>query len=133
MAWAKSLNDNIEIDLFSSGVHGLVTTAELIPEQDAIKIDGIGNYAYGYLPLRELLAERYHVHSDQVMTSQGSSSANFLIAAAIFENPGGQALVELPCYQPLLGGIQGAGAQILRLERRFEDQYNIDLDHIKKT
>jgi aspartate/methionine/tyrosine aminotransferase len=132
MAWAKRLNHDIKYDLFSSGLDGLMTPKELGVTLDAIKLDGEGDYSYGYMPLRELLAAKYDVHPGQVMTSQGSSAANFLIAAAIFESPGEQAIVESPCYQPLLGAIQGAGAGILRLDRRFQDRYRVDLDQIRK-
>jgi aspartate/methionine/tyrosine aminotransferase len=129
MAWAKTLNHDIKYDLFSSGMHGLTTEAELGITNDSIKV--WGNNEYGYQPLKELLAEKYSVHPDQVMTSQGSSGANYLIAATIFEKPGGTAIVESPCYQPLSGAIQGTGAIITRLHRRFEDKYRIDIDQIK--
>jgi len=131
MAWAKRLNHNVTYDLFSSGMRCQLSDSELGIGPDAIKLQGEGDYFYGYMPLRELLAQKYRVHPDQVITSQGSSSANFLIASAIFESPGGQALVEAPCYQPLLGAIQGAEAEIIRFERRFQDRYQIDLDQIK--
>jgi len=130
MAWAKRLNHDVKYDLFSSGLRCQLSDSELGVGLDTIKLQGDGDYFYGYMPLRELLAQKYGVHPDQVMTSQGSSSANFLIAAAIFESPGGQAVVESPCYQPLLGAIQGAGAKIKRLERRFQDRYEIDLHQI---
>ena len=129
MAWAKTLNHDIKYDLFSSGMHGLMTEAELGISADTIKV--WGNNSYGYQPLKELLAEKYNVHPDQVMTSQGSSGANYLMAAAIFEKPGGTALVETPCYQPLLGAIQGAGATITRLLRSFHEKYAINLDLVK--
>ena len=129
MTWAKTLNHDIKYDLFSSGMHGLMTEAELGITADSIKV--WGDNSYGYQPLKELLAEKYGVHPDQVMTSQGSSGANFLIPAAIFEKSGGTALVESPCYQPLLGAIQGAGAKTIQLHRLFRENYRIDLDRVK--
>ncbi len=131
MAWAKSLNHDIEYDLFSSGVPLLMEESELIFGESFIKISGEHTNAYGYPPLRELLAERQGVTPDQVAVTQGSSHANYLIAAAIFEEPGGQALVELPCYQPMMGAVQGARAEIIRFKRKFQDRYQLDLDLIK--
>ncbi len=132
MAWAKSLDDGkIKYDLFSSGVHQLMTESELGITPDLIPLSGDGSNMYGYMPLRELLAERHGVAPDQVIVTQGSSHANYLIAAAIFEEPGGQALVELPCYQPMMGAVQGAGAEIIRFERRHQNRYRLDLDLIK--
>ena len=133
MAWAKSLPYYIKYDLFSSGIHDILDLSKLDTTSDLMKIHGEGHYAYGYLPLRELLAHQYKVDATQVMTSQGSSSANFLIACAIFENSGGEALVESPCYQPMWGGIQGAGAKINRFQRRFKQSYQIDMDVIESS
>jgi aspartate/methionine/tyrosine aminotransferase len=131
MAWAKSLGHDIKYDLFSSGVHNLMDASELIADKGFVKLDGEHSNGYGYQPLKELLARKYRVDPIQVMTSVGSSHANYLIAAALFEDPGGQALIETPCYQPLLGAVQGAGAEIGRFERRLGDSYQIDIDWIK--
>src|SRR5204862_5123211 len=83
----------------------------------------------GYAPLRDAIARRYGVRRDQVFTvSGGTSFANwFACAAALDGTRGGEAIVERPTYEPLLRIPEWFGSRIRRLDRRFEDDYAIDL------
>ncbi|HEX7877816.1 MAG TPA: pyridoxal phosphate-dependent aminotransferase, partial [Candidatus Eisenbacteria bacterium] len=60
----------------------------------------------------------------------GTSMGIFLVAAAILE-PGDRVLVEMPAYEPLVKVPLVFGAAIDRLERRFEDGWQVDVDRVK--
>ncbi|HEX8842303.1 MAG TPA: pyridoxal phosphate-dependent aminotransferase [Sphingomicrobium sp.] len=80
-----------------------------------------------YPPLREAIARRYGVTSEQVVAVDGTSMANFLTMAALVA-PGDEVLIETPTYEPLLGAASFLGAEIKRFERRAEDGFRIDLE-----
>src|SRR4029078_8436927 len=73
-----------------------------------------------YAPLRERIAKRYGVPTEQVVAADGTSMANFLAMAAMIA-PGGAVPVEEPTYEPLLGAASFLGAEIKRFERKPED------------
>jgi aspartate/methionine/tyrosine aminotransferase len=87
----------------------------------------------GYAPLRDAIARRYRVQRAQVFTvSGGTSFANWLACAAVVnEVGGGDAIVEMPTYEPLLRVPQSLGCRIVRLERRFDENYAIDLERFE--
>ncbi|HSQ99391.1 MAG TPA: pyridoxal phosphate-dependent aminotransferase [Sphingomicrobium sp.] len=78
-----------------------------------------------YAPLRKLIAARYGVAADQVVTADGTSMANFLAMATLI-SPGDELLVESPAYEPLLGAASFLGASIKRFERKPEDAFRLD-------
>ena len=78
-----------------------------------------------YRPLREMIARRYGVSVDQVVSADGTSMANFLAMAALI-SPGDEVLVEHPTYELLLGAASFLGAQIRRFERKAEDAFKLD-------
>ena len=78
-----------------------------------------------YAPLREAIARRYGVSTDQVVAADGTSMANFLAMAALIA-PGDEVLIEKPTYEPLLGAASFLGAKIKRFERKSEDGFRID-------
>jgi aspartate/methionine/tyrosine aminotransferase len=82
-----------------------------------------------YPPLRERIAARYGVTPDQVVAADGTSMANFLALAALIE-PGDEVLVERPTYEPLLGAVSFLGAEDRRCDRRSENGFALDVDHI---
>jgi aspartate/methionine/tyrosine aminotransferase len=86
---------------------------------------------YGYAPLRESVARRYGVTYEQVFpVSGGTGFANWLACAAVLDGcgRGAEVIVERPTYEPLLRIPQALGHRVRRLDRRFEDDYTIDLD-----
>jgi aspartate/methionine/tyrosine aminotransferase len=87
----------------------------------------------GYAPLRDAIARRYGVRRDQVFTvSGGTSFANWFACAAVLNNvAGGDAIVEMPTYEPLLRVPEALGCRIVRLERRFEESYAVDIDRFE--
>jgi aspartate/methionine/tyrosine aminotransferase len=78
-----------------------------------------------YAPLRERIAGRYGVTTEQVVAADGTSMANFLAMAALI-TPGDEVLVEQPTYEPVLGAASFLGAQIKRFERKAADAFRLD-------
>jgi aspartate/methionine/tyrosine aminotransferase len=90
---------------------------------------------YGYAPLRTAIARRYGVDFDQVYyISGGTSFANWLVFATALEGVAprnAEVIVEQPTFETLLRLPQSFGVRIRRLDRRFEENYAIDLDRFK--
>jgi hypothetical protein len=82
-----------------------------------------------YPPLRDAIADRYEVPSEQVVAADGTSMANFLAMAALI-SPGDEVLIERPTYEPLLGAAGFLGADIKRFDRRAEYDFRIELDAV---
>ena len=78
-----------------------------------------------YAPLRERIAGRYGVTTEQVVAADGTSMANFVGMAALI-TPGDEVLVEQPTYEPMLGAASFLGAQIKRFERKAADAFRLD-------
>ena len=78
-----------------------------------------------YAPLRERIAGRYGVTTEQVVAADGTSMANFLAMAALI-TPGDEVLVEQPTYEPMLGAASFVGARIKRFERKAADAFRLD-------
>jgi aspartate/methionine/tyrosine aminotransferase len=91
-----------------------------IPDLD---LDGASHPRY--LPLRERIASRYSVTTDQVVASDGTSMANFLAMAALI-SPGDEVLIEQPTYELLLGAASFLGATLRRFERKSADDFRLD-------
>lgn len=85
-----------------------------------------------YAPLREAIAARYGVASEQVVAADGTSMANFLAMTALI-GPGDEVLIEKPTYEPLLQAASFLGASIRRFDRRPEDGFRLDPDRIAAT
>lgn len=84
-----------------------------------------GDNLYGYLPLREAIAGRYSVQPEQVLTSQGTSAANFLLLA-VLTGHGDKILVETPVYECLTGPAQSLGLEVIALQRQEENGWAFD-------
>ena len=125
MRWSK-LHERATHDLTGSNLHPLGLD-ELPGAREALALHGPNDE--GYAPLLEAIADRYGVSTDRVCTATGTSGANVLAMAALVR-PGDPVLIERPAYDPLLGAARLLGADIRRFERRFEDAYRLDPDHI---
>ncbi len=91
-----------------------------------------GSNDNGYEPLVEAIARRYGVEAEQVATANGAAGANFQACAAVLE-PGDDVLMERPGYDPLPGAARLLGANVVRFERRFEDDYALDPDEVARA
>jgi hypothetical protein len=127
MNWAK---------LGSVGKHNLATSgmvnlplAELSVDLRELEING--PTIYGYEPLLEAIARRYRVAKENVVSTLGTSFANYLALAGITE-PGDEVLIEQPAYDPILGAARYLGLEIKRFARRAEENFAVDLATIER-
>lgn len=123
MEWAK-LHRKRRVNLSRSGLADR-TLADLGLDAAGLKITGAN--PYGHPDLLAALSARYRVPEDNILTMAGASQAIFMVAAALL-GQGDRILVEKPAYEPLVAVPRLLGAEVIRLERRFEDGFQIDFD-----
>jgi aspartate/methionine/tyrosine aminotransferase len=82
-----------------------------------------------YAPLREAIAKRYDVGSEQVVAADGTSMANFLAMAALIAR-GDEVLIEKPAYEPLVQAASFLGADIRRFDRTPAEGFRLDPQRI---
>src|SRR5215510_6148277 len=119
MNWAKT-SSAAKFNLATSGL-GNLKLRELRVSLDDLEITDGG---YGYQPLIKLIAERYRVNRESIVTAAGTTFANHLAMAALIE-PGDEILFEQPAYEPMLAAAQYLGAEVKRFTRRFEQGFRI--------
>jgi aspartate/methionine/tyrosine aminotransferase len=125
LEWAK-LCSQAKYNLATSGILGYPLAELHVAPQD-LEINGTD--AYGYRPLLERLARKSEVTQDCVVVAAGTSMANHLAMAALLE-PGDDVLIERPSYGPVLEVASYLRANILRFERRDEQNFEIDPDEV---
>ena len=125
MNWAKT-RSSAKFNLATSGL-GNLKLRELRVSLDDLEITDGG---YGYQPLIGLIAERYRVARESVVTAAGTTFANHLALAALIE-PGDEILFEQPAYEPMLAAALYLGANARRFARRFENGFRIDTDELE--
>src|SRR5262245_3661256 len=103
--WAKT-RSQARFNLATSGVL-YYPIAELPAALEDIELSG--SSWYGYEPLQQALAEKCGVSTENVVAAIGTSMANHLAMAAILE-PGDEALIERPAYDPLVATASYLGA-----------------------
>jgi aspartate/methionine/tyrosine aminotransferase len=94
-----------------------------------LDVDGASHPRYA--PLRERIAARYCVSTEQVVAADGTSMANFLAMAALI-SPDDEVLIERPTYEPLLGAASFLGAQIKRFDRNASDAFRLDPAEVER-
>lgn len=127
MEFAK-LRTGARFNLATSGIDSY-PLAELPVRLQDLEING--PTVYGYAPLQERLARKNRVGVDSVVAATGTSMANHLAMAATFE-AGDEVLIEQPTYELLLSTAGYLGAEIKRFPRRFEDNFQINPDDVRK-
>src|SRR5438552_3103021 len=128
--WAKS-HPAARINLARSGVEPCPAAALGLTARDLVVTLPVED---GYAPLRSAIARRYGVDAAQVFTvSGGTSFANWFACAAALAGCGraAEAIVERPTYEPLLRIPEALGHRIRRLDRRFDEDYAIDLQRFE--
>jgi len=105
-----------EFARFNLGASGVLpcSLSELETSLEEIEINEprLGKYD----PLHEAVAAHCRVQPECVITTSGTSMANFL-AMAVLIQPGDEVLVEYPVYEPLLQLTRYLGAEIKRFPR----------------
>lgn len=85
----------------------------------------------GVVPLRDLIAARYDVGRENILVTSGATMGIFLTCAATLE-PGDDALIEIPHYEPLRRAAEQAGARLRPLPRPFANRCRIDPDDLRR-
>jgi hypothetical protein len=127
MEYAK-LNSAAKYNLATSGMPAY-SLADLGISIGDLEINGPD--VYGYEPLKQVIAARYRVGVENVVTATGTAMANYLAMVAC-ANPGDEVLVEEPTYALLLDAAKYLGLNVKRFARRAED-FQIDLKDIEKN
>jgi aspartate/methionine/tyrosine aminotransferase len=95
-----------------------------------LDLDGASHPRYQLL--RDAIASRYAVTSEQVVAADGTSMANFLAMATLL-SPGDEVLIEHPTYELLLGAASFLGANIRRFERNPADAFCLNPATVRKA
>lgn len=127
MEWAKK-RPRARVDLAGSNL--AACRLEDLPGARE-ELDLAGESPDGYPPLIGAIAARYGVEPENVATAAGCSGANFLACAALLD-PGDEALLERPIYDPLVAAVRMVGARPRFFERRFEDGFALDAGEISR-
>jgi aspartate/methionine/tyrosine aminotransferase len=127
LEWAK-LQSNARFNLASSGVLDY-PLAELPVHIEDLEIGGTG--PYGYPPLMERLAAKAGVPSKCVVSTLGTSMANFVALTALVHR-GDEVLIERPTYDPLLTILEHIGAKVTRFERFAGEGFQLGLGEIER-
>ena len=131
----QSLWENVvDYNLSESGVHPLTLKKLLTPaELDSLAEVEIGyTQTNGTVALRERIASLYPgVGIEQILTTAGSSEANFLLIWSLIE-PGDEVLFELPNYMQMGGLLRAFGAKVKPFYLRESLGWQPDLDEMKK-
>lgn len=125
MYWAKT-SSTAKYNLATSGLGNLKLRDLRVSLEDLEITDG----GYGYQPLIQLIAERYRVAAESVVTAAGTTFANHLAMAALIK-PGDEVLFEHPAYEPMLAAARYLGAKVKRFSRTFENGFQISPDELK--
>jgi aspartate/methionine/tyrosine aminotransferase len=125
MHWAKT-NPRPKYNLATSGV-GYFPLRDLPFDYSHLEIHG--DNSYGYLPLKRAIAEHTDTQPDCVVTSEGTSMANYLAMATLLD-PGDEVLIEQPAYGLLVDAAQFTGAAVKRFPRDPESGYALDPDAV---
>ena len=128
MEWAK-LCSAAKYNLATSGMMSYPLSGLPVKIED-LEING--PTVYGYEPLVKALAKKFDVDPACVVTAAGTSFANHLAFAALFE-PGDEVVWEQPTYEPMLSTALFLGARLRRFPRRFEEDFRVDPREVEKA
>ncbi len=124
----------VDYNLSESGVHPLDLRGLLTPDELAALTEVELGYTQtnGTVPLREAIAGLYPgLGLEQVLTTAGSSEANFLLMWSLIE-PGDEVLFELPNYMQMGGLLRAFGADVKPFYLRESLGWQPDLEEMRK-
>lgn len=128
MHWAKT-QSRARFNLATSGV-GPYPLHELPIRLDQLEING--DNSYGYRPLVQAIAQEYGVAPECIVTTAGTSMANYLAMAALLE-PGDEVLMEQPAYELMVSSARYIGAEVKRFSRKEESGYALEPAQVRKA
>ncbi len=126
MEWFKT-RAGAKYDLCPSGAQPLGLDALELSGND---LELSGEDSYGYPPLLAAISRRFGVEEENVVSTLGTSQGLFLVCAALL-SPGDRVVIEKPAYGPILAVPGAFETSIIRLERRYENGYQIDAEEFE--
>ncbi|WP_321948253.1 pyridoxal phosphate-dependent aminotransferase [Paraburkholderia sp. J10-1] len=84
----------------------------------------------GAIELREAIADVCKVPAEQIITTQGTALALFLLAFEVCR-PGDEAVLATPCFPPSRDSLLGVGVNVREVRLSFESGYRLDLEQIE--
>lgn len=108
-------------------VEGLKAAAIRAFDADPAGVTGYGA-AYGYLPLRQWIADRHGVAVDQVLVTNGSLQADAFLFDHLVE-AGADVVVERPTYDRTLLNLRSLGANVHQVTLQPD---GLDVDELHK-
>lgn len=108
-------------------VAGLSEAATRAFETDPAGITGYGS-GLGYLPLREWIAARHGVSTEQVLVTNGSMQADSFLFGHLV-SAGDDVVVEAPTYDRTLGALVDMGAKVHAVPVRAD---GLDVDELHR-
>lgn len=124
LRWAKT-RPRVAYDLAASGLQH-VTTEELLGDVAAKEAFDLGGpNDEGYAPLRAAIGARYGMSPESVTIANGAAGANFLACLGLLQ-PGDDALIEMPAYDPLMAAARAAGANVVHFPRSWDKGFALD-------
>ena len=125
----SKLQSSAKYGLATSGVKDCSLGELGLGPDDLAALEIHGPTIYGYPPLLEAIARMKGVAPESVVEAAGTSMANHLAMAALFQ-PGDEVLIEEPTYGLILSTALYLGAKVRRFQRRPEENYALNLDEI---
>lgn len=133
--WLRNYYFTAEVDISSSGVQDF-SLAEIrrcigITQEELDQIFFHDSPTNGGLELRQAIGKRWgNGNPEQVMATNGSSEAIFLLMHALLE-PLDEVVVIEPCYPALVHIAEAIGCRIKRWHLRFDEQFIPNLEELK--
>jgi aspartate/methionine/tyrosine aminotransferase len=124
----------VDYNLSESGVHPMTLAELLTPAQleELTRVELGYTQTNGTVPLRERIAALYPgAGLEQILTTAGSSEANFLLMWSLIE-PGDEVLFELPNYMQMGGLTRAFGANVKTFTLKEELDWQPDLDELAR-
>ncbi len=127
LKWIKKV-EMPRLNLGMSGLHytGKFSDLDTSPGEEPVSV----HHGYGLEEYLAALSLRYGVPQDNIVSSIGTSGANFLLFIALL-SPGDEVIVETPVYDPLPNALKLSGAEVKYVPRRRENGWRIDLDEFQ--
>lgn len=132
----QSLYENlVEINLSDSGVHPYELHALLSPQEigQMCSIELGYGWTNGSEELRDSIAALYRRRvRDNVVVTNGSAEANFLVVMALLQ-PGDELVVVVPNYLQIVGWAQAAGVTVRIVPLRQQNAWIPDVAEIERA
>lgn len=129
----QSLYENlVELNLSDSGVHPYKLKELLTPEQcqEVLELELGYGWTNGMTELRQSIADLYQNRdSDQVIVTNGSAEANFLMVMSVLK-PGDELIVVVPNYLQIAGWAKAMGVTVIEVPLLQDKGWLPDLDKL---